>query len=116
VLRNSREPGIRLLADLVATLRAHPELTAAALLERYRDTREGAILERLAQWRLEAETQEEEYQFEAEFADILDYLRRRADPAKQWLETLLQRGMPKPLSREEREEALRNFGQFRKVQ
>lgn len=114
-LRNSREPGIRLLADLVATLRAHPELTAAALLERYRDTREGAILERLAQWRLEAETPEAEYQFEAEFADILDYLRRRADPAKQWLETLLQRGMPNPLSREEREEALRNFGQFKKV-
>ncbi|MCB1920275.1 MAG: DNA primase [Candidatus Competibacteraceae bacterium] len=116
VLRNSREPGIKLLAELVATLRAHPELTAAALLERYRDTREGAILERLAQWRLEAETPEEEYQFEAEFADILDYLRRRADPAKQWLETVLQRGIPGPLSREERAEALRNFGQFRKVQ
>jgi DNA primase len=115
VLRDSREPGMRLLADLVATLRTRPELTVAALLERYRDTREGAILERLAQWRLETETPEEEYQFEEEFADILDYLRRRADPAKQWLETLLQRGTPNLLSSEDREEVLRNFDQSRKV-
>jgi len=114
-LQNSQEPGMRLLADLVATLRAHPELTAAALLERYRDTREGAILERLAQWRLEAETPEEEYRFEEEFADILGYLRRRTDPAKQWLETLLQREMPGSLSSEEREKALRNFNPSKRV-
>ncbi|HPF58773.1 MAG TPA: DNA primase [Candidatus Competibacteraceae bacterium] len=113
LLRDSREPGMRLLADLVATLRTSPKLTAAALLERYRGTREGAILEQLAQWRLEAP--EEEYRFEEEFTDILDYLRRRADPAKQWLETLLQRGTPSALSKEERE-VLRNFGQSRKVQ
>ncbi|MCB1777322.1 MAG: DNA primase [Candidatus Competibacteraceae bacterium] len=112
-LRNSREPGVRLLADLISTLRAHPELTAAALLERYRDTREGAILEQLAQWRLEGP--EEAYRFEEEFADILDYLRRRADPMKQWLESLLQHGSPDALSPEERE-ALRNFGQSRKVE
>ncbi|HRY15806.1 MAG TPA: toprim domain-containing protein, partial [Candidatus Competibacteraceae bacterium] len=112
-LRNNQEPGVRLLADLISVLRAHPELTAAALLERYRDTREGAILERLAQWRLEGP--EEAYRFEEEFADILDYLRRRADPMKQWLESLLQRGSPDALSPEERE-ALRNFSQSRKVE
>lgn len=111
-LRDSREPGVKLLADLVATLRASPQLTVAALLERYRDTREGAILEQLAQWRLEAS--EEEYLFEQEFADILGYLHRRVDPAKQWLETLLRRGTPSALSMEERE-ALRNFGQSKKV-
>ncbi|MEZ5584951.1 MAG: hypothetical protein R3F37_21235 [Candidatus Competibacteraceae bacterium] len=115
-LRESREPGMRLLADLVTTLRASPKLTAAALIERYRDTREGAILERLAQWHLETETPEEEYRFEEEFTDILRYLQRRADPAKQWLETLLQRGTPCPLSNEDREEVLRNFSQSRKVQ
>ena len=70
-------------------MRANPDLSIAALLERYRDTREGAILERLAQWRLEIP--EEEYQFEQEFADIVTYLRRRNDPREHLLETLLLR-------------------------
>jgi DNA primase len=113
-LRNNHQPGIKLLVDLLDILHRQPQLRAAALLERYRDTREGAILERLAQWMPEPELAEDQFGFEAEFADILDYLRRRDDPEEQWLETLLQRGAPSALSADERE-ALRNFGKLKKV-
>jgi len=113
-LRDSNQPGIKLLVDLLDILRNQPQLRAAALLERYRETREGAILERLAQWTPEPELAEDQFGFEAEFADILDYLRQRDDPEEQWLEALLQRSAPSALSAEERE-ALRNFGKVRKV-
>jgi len=113
-LRNNHQPGIKLLVDLLDILQSQPQLCAAALLERYRGSREGAILERLAQWMPEPELAEDQFGFEAEFTDILDYLRRRDDPGEQWLEILLQRGAPSALSAEERE-ALRNFGKLRKV-
>ncbi|MGB5063578.1 MAG: hypothetical protein WBQ37_07425, partial [Candidatus Competibacter sp.] len=106
----SGEPGVKLLAELIGGLRANPDLSIAALLERYRDTREGAILERLAQWRLE--TPEEEYQFEQEFADIVAYLRRRNDPREHLLGTL--HGTPRALSFEEREE-LQSLGKPQKI-
>ncbi len=106
------EPGVKLLAELIDGLRANPALNMAALLERYRDTREGTILERLAQWQLEIP--EEEYRFEQEFADIVAYLRRRNDSRDRLLETLLLRGTPRGLSIEEREE-LRNLGKPQKI-
>ncbi len=106
------EPGTQLLAELIEMLRDRPHLSVATLLERYRDTREGAILERLAAW--EPEVPEEGYQFEAEFADILAYLRRRADPREHLPDILLRRGAPSALSAEERE-ALRNLGKPQKI-
>ena len=93
-------------------LNQNPQLGVAALLERYRDRREGAILERLAAW--EPEVPEDRYQFAAEFADILTYLQRRADPREQIPDILLRRGAPSALSAEERE-ALRNLGKPRKI-
>jgi len=115
---NDAEPGLKLLAELTRALNANPGLSIAALLERYRNTREGSILEQLAQWRPEGP--DEDYQFEAEFADILSYLRRRDnlrrrdDPDKRLLETLLRRSTPRTLSAEERE-TLRNLGKSKKV-
>lgn len=112
------ELGLKLLAELARALNANPGLSIAALLERYRNTREGSILEQLAQWRPEGP--DEDYQFEAEFADILSYLRRRDnlrrrdDPDKRLLETLLRRSTPRTLSAEERE-TLRNLGKSKKV-
>jgi DNA primase len=49
-LRANNDPGIKLLTELIEMLRNHPHLSVATLLERYRDTQEGAILERLAAW------------------------------------------------------------------
>lgn len=79
-LRGSRQPGVQLLVDLLDRLRNQPHLCAAALVEHYRDTDQGAVLQRLAQWTPEPELTEESFDFTAEFTDILDYLRRRADP------------------------------------
>ncbi len=107
-LRERREPGIKLLVDLLEILQRQPQLRAAALLERYRDTREGAILERLAQWAPEPELIEDQFAFDAEFADILGYLRRDR-PEDPWLDTLLQRGGPSALSAEELEALRKEF-------
>ena len=110
---DASQPGLQLLIELAAVLNANPGLNIAAVLERYRDTREGSILEQLAQWQPEAA--DEDYQFEAEFADILAYLRRRDDdPDQHLLELLLQRGTPGTLSAKERD-ALRNLGKSKKV-
>jgi DNA primase len=111
-LRDDGESGVKLLANLVAVLRANPQLTTAALLERYRNTSEGAILERLATW--EPGVPEQDYQFEQEFSDILASLGRRDDLRERLPEMLLRRGTPRALSAEERE-ALRNLGKAKKV-
>ena len=105
-------PGMALLAALLAALRQTPGLTAAALLEHYRDSREGEILARLAQWRPEGA--EEDFRFAEEFADILAYLRRRDDSREQLPDMLLRRGTPRALSAEERE-VLRNLGKPKKL-
>jgi DNA primase len=115
VLRQSPRPGVALLVELIDLLQSYPDLHAAAILERYRDTRDGAILERLAQWTPEPELAEDQFGFEAEFTDILDYLRRQEASGKPWVETLLQRGKPSELSPEERD-ALRNFARGGTVQ
>ena len=111
-LRARTPPGMALLAALLEALRQTPGLTAAAVLERYRDSREGEILARLAQW--QPEVAEEDFRFAEEFADILAYLRRRADPREQLPDMLLRRGTPRALSVEERE-VLRNLGKPKKL-
>ncbi len=111
-LSDDGEPGVKLLANVIAVLRANPQLTTAALLERYRDTREGAILERLAAW--EPGVPEQDYRFEEEFGDILASLGRRDDLRERLPDILLRRGSPRALSVEERE-AVGNLGKAKKV-
>ena len=106
------EPGVKLLSALLETWRNDPQLSVAAMLERYRDTSEGTILERLAAW--EPEAPAEGFQFDMEFADILTYLRRRDNPRERLPDILLRRGAPSALSAEERE-ALRNLGRPQKI-
>lgn len=111
-LRNSPGLGERLLASVAATLHAHPQLTVAALLERYRNTRESAILDRLATW--EPGVPEQNYRFDLEFDDILALLRRRSDPREQLPEMLLRWGTPRALSVEQRT-VVRNLSKPQKV-
>ncbi|MBL8250658.1 MAG: DNA primase [Candidatus Competibacter sp.] len=106
------ELGIKLLTDLINLLRVNSHLNTAALLERYRDTPEGAILERLAAW--QPEVSEQDYQFEREFCEIIAGLERRGDLRERLPDILLQRGSPRALSPEERE-AMRNLGKAQKV-
>ncbi|HCK82796.1 MAG TPA: DNA primase, partial [Candidatus Competibacteraceae bacterium] len=68
-LQDDGELGTKLLAELLALLRANPQLSTAALLERYRDTREGTILERLAAWG--PEVPEQDYRDGREFSCLL---------------------------------------------
>lgn len=75
-LRNSEQPGVQLLLEVLDILRRQPQLSTAALLERYRATREGRILERLAQWTPEPEVAEQ-FDCAQEFADIMQHLQRR---------------------------------------
>ena len=84
----------------------------AALLERYRDTREGVILERLAAW--EPEVPEQEFRFEQEFSDILASLDRRDALRERLPEMLMRWGTPSALGPAERE-ALRNLGKSQKL-
>ncbi|MDS4068809.1 MAG: DNA primase [Candidatus Competibacter sp.] len=112
-LGDGDEPGVKLLANVLAVLRANPQLTTAALLERYRDTREGTILERLAAW--EPEVPEHEFRFEQEFSDILASLGRRDDLRERLPEMLMRWGTPRALSAKEREEILRNLRKAKKV-
>jgi len=104
---NKEESGVKLLVNLLAILRSNPQLKTAALLERYRDTREGAILEQLATW--EPGVPEQNYHFEQEFIDILTSLGRRNALREHLPDMLMRRGTPRALSPEERE-ALRNLG------
>ena len=104
---NKEESGVKLLVNLLAILRSNPQLKTAALLERYRDTREGAILEQLATW--EPVVPEQNYHFEQEFIDILTSLGRRNALREHLPDMLMRRGTPRALSSEERE-ALRNLG------
>ena len=111
-LRRQKEPGIKLLADLIEMLQGNPQLRVAAVLERYRNTREGAILERLATW--QPEVPDQDYQFEQEFGDILVALRRPGELRERLPEMLMRWGTPRALSSEERE-VVRNLGKPQKV-
>ncbi len=63
-------PGLGLLARVVVFLREHPETTAAMLLERWRDTEDGNMLEKVAA----AELAIPEDAFEAELVGVFELL------------------------------------------
>jgi DNA primase len=114
VLRDDSESGVKLLASVIAVLRANPQITIAALLERYRDTCEGTILEQLATW--EPGVPEQDYQFDKEFSDILAAIGRRNDLGESLPDMFLRRGSPRALSVEEREAVQNwNLGKAKKV-
>lgn len=99
-------PGMALLAQLIELLQTHPHINVAALLERYRGTETGQILERLTQWQPEIP----ETLYEAEFLDILNHLERRYSLEKQ----LLNKAAQGELNAEERE-MLRNLSKGQRV-
>jgi DNA primase len=49
IYRQIEMPGLPFLLELIEMIQTHPHLTTASLLERYRDSETGPILERLAQ-------------------------------------------------------------------
>lgn len=94
-LRDIDVPGVRLLEELLELLHAQPHLKVGALLERWRDTKEGRYLATLAQW-----TPSVSEGVEAEFHGALRCLReQRID---QLVESLLRKDKLEGLSAEEK--------------
>ena len=98
-----KAPGVPLLVQLIEILSSSPHLNTAALLERFRGTEVGPVLERLAQWRLEGE-EEKGFDAQKEFLGALKQLDQRYNP--HWM--LLDKAARGELSPEEKE-MLRNF-------
>ena len=73
-----RQPGVPLLAELIALVRERPEITTGALLEHFAEREEGAALQKLASQQLPGE----EAKWREEFLDAMAQLERQ---------TLLQR-------------------------
>jgi len=67
-----RQPGVELLADIVAEVRARPEITTGALLEHFGDREEAPALQKLATQRLAGE----EALWRDEFADVMAQLEK----------------------------------------
>jgi DNA primase len=88
-LRELEVPGVALLVEVLELLLAQPQLSMSGLLERWRGTEAGKLLDRLAQESPVAlETTAEG--IEAEFADALQRLRIQG--IEQRMEVLLARG------------------------
>jgi len=67
-----RQPGVELLADIVAEVRARPEITTGALLEHFGDREEAPALQKLATQLLAGE----EALWRDEFADVMAQLEK----------------------------------------
>ena len=78
VLRDSGLPGYAMLADIAQSTQQNPPPNTAALLERFRERKEFAVLESLASWNhmIEADS------VPTEFNALLDNLRQDIDTAR----------------------------------
>lgn len=101
-------PGLPILIQLIELLQAHPHMKVGAIVERFRDTETGQILERLAQW--QPQIPETVYDYEAEFLDILKQLENRHSVEKR----LLDKAARGKLNAEEME-ILRNLNKGQRV-
>ena len=95
----SELPGSDLLTTLIETIQESPQINAAALLERWRNTEFEAPLTHLMKW--QAETDDEEV-LRCELQDCLRQIRKRANEKK--IETLLHRSSTVGLNKQETEE------------
>jgi len=68
-----RQPGVELLADMVALVRQRPEITTGALLEHFSDREEAVALQKLATQTLPGE----EALWRDEFADLMAQLQKQ---------------------------------------
>ncbi|MEW6353122.1 MAG: DNA primase [Pseudomonadota bacterium] len=96
-------PGLNLLTSLLHALQAQPQLSCAALLERWRDTEDGRHLMRLAQWRHEIPEDGIEAEFRGALARIDD------QGVEQRKERLIDKSRGGELTAEERLEWQRLF-------
>lgn len=96
-LRAVRLPGVSLLVEIVETFRAHPHLTSAALIERYRGGEHYPHLLKLMQWE---PPRGENYESRREFRDALSKLSQGG--IRQRVEELLRQERGRGLGSAER--------------
>jgi len=97
----SKLPGSDLLTTLIETLQESPNINAAALLERWRDTEFEAPLILLMKWQPESD---DENVLRCEFEDCLKHIYKRANEIK--VETLLHKERTGGLNDQEKQELL----------
>ncbi len=97
----SELPGSDLLTTLIETLQESPNINAAALLERWRNTEFEAPLILLMKWQPESD---DEKVLRCEFEDCLKHIHKRANEIK--VESLLHKERTGGLSDQEKQELL----------
>jgi len=97
----SELPGSNLLTTLIETLQESPNINAAALLERWRNTEFEAPLLLLMKWQPESD---DEDVLRCEFEDCLRHIRKRANEIK--VEALLHKERTNGLTSREKQELL----------
>ncbi|MEA3638397.1 MAG: DNA primase [Lamprobacter sp.] len=102
--REIDSPGVRLLAELLETISEHPELSAAALCEHWRDTEQGRIISRLSNSALLAHIPQE-----GRAEELIGAIRRLNRDGQSLLrQRLLSKASTEGLTSEEREQLLRS--------
>ena len=116
-LRGIEAPGVTLLADLIELLRQRPHLTTGALLERYRDRKEGQHLKSLLPrfLALEEDSSDGTERLEQEFRDCLGLIVKQSQirAADERFRELAAKGIG-GLSEEEKKEFLQLTARARK--
>ncbi len=97
----SKLPGSDLLTTLIETLQESPNINAAALLERWRNTEFEAPLILLMKWQPESDDEEV---LRCEFEDCLKHIHKRANEIK--VESLLHKERTGGLNDQEKQELL----------
>ena len=96
-LDHSKIPGVPLLSKIIQIWRSDPELSQAALLERFRDRPEGVQLQKLLTWKT-PELEEPKQAFE----DAMAWINRKADADR--VQELIEKESIDGLSEDERQE------------
>jgi len=101
--RRMDKPGIRLLAGLLELIAAYPSITAATLVERWRETEDGPYVQRLADPNLLADRPPEG--LEAELEGAIDALNKEVKDIE--FEQLCNRGSTTRLNDDEKQDVRR---------
>jgi len=116
-LRSIQAPGVTLLAELIELLRERPHLTTGALIERYRDSKEGQHLKRLLprSLALEEDSSAPTERLEQEFRDCVGLIVKQGltRAADERFRELAAKGIG-GLSEEEKRELLQLTARARK--
>ncbi len=97
MLENTQLPGVRLLIQALEITRKQPNISTGALLERWRDTKEGEQLARLAVWQLVVPNTGIKEEFLGALA------RMKQAETQQLLDNLLEKSKKTPLDLQEKQ-------------